>query len=315
MEKEKELFGHQDADLENKLTAVSVIGLGNMGVALAGAFLKAGYPTTVWNRSSGRAEGLVAKGASPAHTLASAIAASEVIVVCVSTYDVMDDLLNPLTAELKGKVLVNLTTGTPEGARRTAEWAAEHGINYLDGAIMAIPPMIGTPDALIFYGGEKAVFDAHEPLLKQLGGHTTYLSADTGVPLLYDLALLTMMYGAWYSYFHAIALLSTANVSATEFLPYVTNWLKHLIVPLLADPNTARALDEGDYSTDVSNMLVNQLALDNIVRSSRELGISPDWLVPIQAIAKKKVEEGHGADAFSRVFDELKKNGGLVHGK
>lgn len=96
MEKEKELFGHQDADLENKLTAVSVIGLGNMGVALAGAFLKAGYPTTVWNRSGGKAEGLVAKGASPAHTLASAIAASEVIVVCVSTYDVMDDLLHPL---------------------------------------------------------------------------------------------------------------------------------------------------------------------------------------------------------------------------
>lgn len=34
---------------------VSVIGLGAMGRALAGAFLDAGHPTTVWNRSPGRA--------------------------------------------------------------------------------------------------------------------------------------------------------------------------------------------------------------------------------------------------------------------
>ncbi|CAI8817279.1 hypothetical protein EMIT07CA2_210054 [Brevibacillus sp. IT-7CA2] len=43
--------------------SVSVIGLGNMGVALADAFLKGGHPTTVWNRSADRAKGLVEKGA------------------------------------------------------------------------------------------------------------------------------------------------------------------------------------------------------------------------------------------------------------
>lgn len=312
----EELLENKMADLaEKKLTTVSVIGLGNMGVALADAFLKGGYPTTVWNRSPEKGDQLVAKGANLAYSLADAVSASDVIVVCLSTYEVMHELFVPLDAEMRGKVLINLTTGTPERARKTEQWANERGIDYLDGAIMAIPPMIGTPDALIFYGGKTSVFQAHEPLLKQLGGSTTYLGTDPGVPLLYDLALLTMLYGAWYSYFHAHAMLRTANVSAAEFLPFASNWLQHLIVPLLTDPEAARALDEGNHATDVSNMAVNRLALDNIVHSSREMGISPDWLVPIQAIAKQMVEEGYSADAFSRVFEEMKKGGGHFHGK
>ncbi|MGN8647295.1 hypothetical protein ACTNEO_14735 [Gracilibacillus sp. HCP3S3_G5_1] len=36
-----------------------------------------------------------------------------------------------------------------------AKWVEESGANYLDGAIMAVPPLIGTPRVLIFYGGSQ----------------------------------------------------------------------------------------------------------------------------------------------------------------
>ncbi|MFQ6331468.1 NAD(P)-binding domain-containing protein [Nocardia sp. CWNU-33] len=44
-------------------TPVIVIGLGSMGSALAEAFVRAGHPTTVWNRSPEKAASLVARGA------------------------------------------------------------------------------------------------------------------------------------------------------------------------------------------------------------------------------------------------------------
>lgn len=44
-------------------TPVTVVGLGSMGRALAGAFAGAGHPTTVWNRTPAKAAPLVAKGA------------------------------------------------------------------------------------------------------------------------------------------------------------------------------------------------------------------------------------------------------------
>lgn len=46
---------------------VTVLGLGLMGRALAGAFLRDGHPTTVWNRTEEKAGDLVgqARGSPP----------------------------------------------------------------------------------------------------------------------------------------------------------------------------------------------------------------------------------------------------------
>ncbi|MDQ0063781.1 NAD(P)-dependent oxidoreductase [Paenibacillus harenae] len=287
------------------LRSVTVVGLGNMGQALAAAFLAAGHPVTVWNRSAGKGDRLVGNGAVRAETAAEAVTASSVIVVCLSTYEVVRSTFMPLETDLAGRIIVNLTTGTPDEARRMSAWAEDRGIDYLDGAIMAIPPMIGRPEALILYGGRKELFETHLPVLQLLGGNTIYLSEDPGVALLHDLAMLTMMYGAWYSYFHAHALLRTANISAKEFLPYTSNWLQHLIVPMLTSMDSARRLDEGDYATDISNMTVNKLGLDNIVKSSQELGVPADWLLPIQSVADRMVFKGYGNDGFDRVFESM----------
>lgn len=290
---------------KNSLTSVTIIGLGNMGQALAAAYLAAGHPVTVWNRTAGKADRLVGNRAVRAETVAEAIAASDMIVVCLSTYEVVRSTLMPLESELAGRVIVNLTTGTPDEARLLDTWAKEKGIDYLDGAIMAVPSMIGSPYALILYGGRKELFEAYQPALRVMGGETTYLSEDPGVALLYDLAMLTMLYGAWYSYFHAHALLRTANISAEKFLPYTSNWMQHVIVPSLTSPDAARILDEGNYITDVSNMTVNKIGLDNIVKSSRELGVPAEWLLPIQTVADQMVANGYGNDGFERVFETM----------
>lgn len=201
--------------------------------------------------------------------------------------------------------MVNLTSGTPGEARRTAEWASAHGIPYLDGAIMAVPSMIGGAETLIFYGGSREAFERSRPILSVLGGNAVYLGEDPGVPLVYDLALLTMLYGAWYGYFHALAMLRTAGVSAAAFLPYAETWLRHVIAPALTDPREAAALDAGNFATDESNLTVNCHALNHIVNASTEAGIPADWLIPIRRIAAQKVAEGYGQDAFTRVFEAI----------
>ncbi|MFF0825391.1 hypothetical protein ACFYU8_08880 [Brevibacillus sp. NPDC003359] len=70
-------------------------------------------------------------------------------------------------------------------------------------------------------------------------------------------------------------------MTATEFLPYATNWMNHLVAPLLSYPVAARARDEGNFTTDVSNMNTNKLGLEHIIHASKEQGISVDWLLPV----------------------------------
>lgn len=48
-------------------------------------------------------------------------------------------------ARLADRTLVNLTSGTSDEARETAAWASD----CLDGAIMAVPRVIGRPEAFL----------------------------------------------------------------------------------------------------------------------------------------------------------------------
>jgi 3-hydroxyisobutyrate dehydrogenase-like beta-hydroxyacid dehydrogenase len=169
-------------------TTVSVLGLGAMGSALASAFVRAGHSTTVWNRTPGRATALTVPRR--ADHAAAAVAASPLVVLCVVHYDAAYEALAPATGQLAGATLVNLCNGTPKQAREMAAWATGHGADYLDGGIMAVPPMIGDPAALTLYSGSPAAFETHRDTLASLGT-ARHLGADVGLAALHDIALLS----------------------------------------------------------------------------------------------------------------------------
>src|SRR5262245_3734420 len=112
-----------------------------MGSALARAFLANRHTVTVWNRSETKAAPLVRAGARQARTVADAAAASDVVVVCVIDYAASKSLLDSpgVLEKLRGKTVVQLTSGTPQLAREAEAWARRHEISYLDGAILSYP--------------------------------------------------------------------------------------------------------------------------------------------------------------------------------
>lgn len=281
------------------MSDVSVIGFGAMGTALAEAFLKSGLSVTVWNRTPGKAGALVAKGAGAAPTVKDALEASKLVVACLLVYDTVYEAFEPAKNALAGRTLVNLTNGTPAQARTMAEWAAEQGADYLDGGIMAVPPMIGQPEALILYSGSKVAFEANETVLAALGT-AQYLGSDAGLAPLHDIALLTAMYGLFSGATHAFALTGSEKVPAETFLPMLAGWLGAVVGWL---PDMARRIDSGDYRGDVvSNLEMQAAAFDNFIDASEQQGVSPELIAPMFHLMKKAVAAGYGdADQASLV--------------
>jgi 3-hydroxyisobutyrate dehydrogenase-like beta-hydroxyacid dehydrogenase len=187
---------------------VSVIGLGRMGSALAQAFLKAGIPTHVWNRSPEKAAALADQGAQIASSVSAAAAAADIVVVCVSTYADSDRLFRvPETAAaLRGKLIVQVSSGSPNQAREQATWAADNGTGYLDGAIMATPNFIGEPGGTILYSGPRTLFEANRLILLALGGNPQFVGEDVGHASALDLSLLGQMWGALFGQLQAAAI-------------------------------------------------------------------------------------------------------------
>ncbi|MBT2492295.1 NAD(P)-dependent oxidoreductase [Streptomyces sp. ISL-96] len=288
----------------NNRENVTVLGLGQMGTALAGAFLAAGHPTTVWNRTPAKAEPLVARGAVRAAAPGDAVAAAGVVVVCVLDYDAVRELLEPVAESLAGRTVVNLSTGSPEQARQTAAWAAGHGFGYLDGAIMTTPPGVGSPESMFFYSGSSAAFAAHRDTLAALGDPID-LGDDPGVASLYDLALLDMMWATLSGWLHATALVGADGVAATAFTPVAIRGLSGAVAGFMG--TYAEQVDAGHYPGDDATLDVHRAAIGHLVHAGRDRGIDGRLPELSQALIERAVAGGNGQDSYARLVELFRK--------
>ncbi|MFJ2774830.1 NAD(P)-dependent oxidoreductase [Streptomyces sp. NPDC087300] len=285
---------------------VTVLGLGLMGSALAAALLKAGHATTVWNRTAAKTGPLVAQGATPADTARDAVEAAPLVIVCLTTNDSVRALLEPEAGALKGRTVVNLTNGTPAQARELADWAAAHGITYIDGGIMAVPQMIATPAAYIFYSGtDETAFATHRATLSALAD-TKWVGTDPGLAALYDLSLLTGMYGMAMGVAQAFALIGSEGISPRDLAPLLGDWMTAMAHGII--PGMAEGLVTGQHVTDVSNLAMNREAFPNFIAAFTDQGLRTDLFTPFQDLLDRAVERGHGADGFSRLPLLLRKD-------
>ncbi|MEV5604154.1 NAD(P)-binding domain-containing protein [Streptomyces sp. NPDC052299] len=282
-------------------TDVSVLGLGAMGSALAGALVKAGVRTTVWNRSTGRAAALVAGGAREAATAAEAVRASPLVVVCLFDHDSVHEVLDPLVGDLAGRKLVNLTTTTPDQSRESARWAARAGIAYLDGGIMAVPSMIGQPGSSILYSGSREVFREHTELFDQWAT-STYYGEDAGLASLYDFALLSAMYVMFAGFMQGAAMLAPAGVPASRFAAMAGPWLTAMTGELAG---YAEVIDGGDYAAPGQQSLTfSNLGL--FIEAITDQGVSAEPVAMVQRLIQRQVDAGHGTEGFARIIESLR---------
>lgn len=279
-------------------TPVSLLGLGAMGMAIARAWVGAGHPLTVWNRTASRAAGL--EGAEVAATAAEAVAASKLVVVCLLDEASVTETLAGV--DLRGKDLVDLTTGTPEQARRRAEWARERGARFLDGGIMAVPPMIGGPGAFVFYSGARDAFDEHRAALEVPAG-ANFVGEDPGFASLHDVALLSGMYGMFAGVAHAFALIRREDIRPTEFAPLLSGWINAMSGGI---QQIAERLESGDFTTDVVSNLAMQVAgIPTFLDTAEGQGVSTELLAPYFGLMERLLGIGAGDEDTTGIVDLL----------
>ncbi|HYQ69571.1 NAD(P)-binding domain-containing protein [Actinophytocola sp.] len=275
---------------------MTVLGLGPMGHAIAAAMAAAGHPTTVWNRTAGRP---TPEGCVRAPDLAAAVTAGPTVVVCLLGYDAVRSVLTPLADVLRGRMLVNVTSGSPDAARELAAWAASHDIAYTDGAILTPTPTIGTPSAVTLHSGRPT------EVLTPLGGTHTYLGTDPGRAAAFDVALLDIFWTSVTGVVHAFAMARAENIAATELAPLARGFAG--LLPFVIDNHSA-GLASGDHAGDVSNLRSAAAGMAHVVETAEARGIDASVLRAAHALTRRAVDAGHGADGLSRLTVELERH-------
>jgi len=284
-------------------SGVTVIGLGPMGQAMVRSFLAAGHPTTVWNRTQARADEVVAAGAVRATTAAEAVAANDLVVLSLTDYRAMYEILESASDGLAGRVVVNLGSDTPDVTREAGTWLAERGALLVTGGVMAPADMVGKDGAYVFYSGPRAAFDAHAATLQVLG-RTEYLGADHGLAQLYYQAQLQVFLTSLATHLQTFAMITAAGGTAADFLPHAVANATGIAMFL---PSAAQAADEGRHPGDLANVIMMGASADHVVGASRSLGVDTALPDAVKSLYDRAIARGHGKASWTSLVEVMKK--------
>jgi 3-hydroxyisobutyrate dehydrogenase-like beta-hydroxyacid dehydrogenase len=155
-------------ELNRHKVKLGFIGLGIMGSRLTQRLHAAGWNIQAWNRSAGPAEELRRVGVSIAASLVELVRDSDVILSSLSNdaavHSVYSDSAGVFASARPGKILLEMSTISPQLSRLLHREASSLGLELLDLAISGSAPAVEAGTVTLLAGGEQSTFDQCGPL-------------------------------------------------------------------------------------------------------------------------------------------------------
>jgi len=285
-----------------KMSDVSVIGLGAMGSALAHTLLRNGYAVTVWNRTAAKAEPLVSAGATAASSAAQAVAASPATITCIASHDQTTALLESISDSLRGKTIIELSTGGAREAEALAKLLSENGAAWLIGIINAYPTAIGKSETVLTMVGATDVWDAWKPVIEVLGGSSNRVGAEAGMAAALFAALFTTRQGFMFGMIFGGLVCKKAGIPLDSFASQIPVSLGMLPSYHKYFADTVPA---GNFDHPPATMTTYAAALDDALSTFKALGARTELPQLFSDLAHKGVDAGLSDKALTALVELL----------
>jgi 3-hydroxyisobutyrate dehydrogenase len=160
------------------MKTIGFIGTGVMGKSMAGHLLEAGHPVHVYTRTREKAKDLLERGAVWEDSPGALVTHCDIVITIVGMPADVEQVYfddNGLLAHMRqGTVLIDMTTSSPELARRIATSAKEKGGATLDAPVSGGEKGAREAGLSIMAGGDRSVFDEVLPVFKLMGRNIVY---------------------------------------------------------------------------------------------------------------------------------------------
>ncbi len=283
---------------------VSVLGLGDMGAALARTLIKSGYDVTVWNRSPKRAESFRADGVKVAETVQAAVEASPVSVVCISTHSDTTRLLGSIPEAVKNRTFIELSTGDGPSARALEEQVKLLGGQCLLGMILAGPGQIGEASTCFLVAGDQSTWTAQVGLLQTMAPASDFIGEN--VAHLADLfsALFLPRQGAMFGMIFGAHFCEVAGVPLDVYVKQLPAAMR--VATELYATTVAKTIPSGDFSGSGSPLKVYETAFRDGFASFRERGANMELSDLFEGLIAKGMSAGYGEEHLTSLIKVLR---------
>jgi 3-hydroxyisobutyrate dehydrogenase len=285
---------------------IGFIGLGHMGAPMARNLLAAGFPLVVHDAREEAAAEHLAMGATWAASAADTAAAADVLITMLPGPRQVESVLSSCAGALRpGTTWIDMSTSTPEAARRVGAELADRGVHRLDAPVSGMAKGATDGTLQIFVGGDEDTYTAQRPLLEamgdprrifHIGGHGTGYTTKLAINLL------------WFTHLVATAEVLTLGVKGGVDLRVLRN-------ALVASPANSNflendiscVLEDGDYDESFAMALACK-DLGLAVDLGRDVGVPIELSALVEQVyrrAKATYGEESGEMIPVRLYEDV----------
>ena len=287
------------ASQDPRLT-VGLIGLGNMGTAVAERVLAAGYPLLVYNRTAEKAHALVAGGASVAESPAEVASQVDVVLTSLADDEAFEAVAREVVAAARpGTVLVDLSTVSPAASARIASKAEAASVAYLRAPVSGNPTVVRAGNLSFIVSGPHETLERVEPVIRAIGP-TVHHVGDEEQARIVKLAINLMIAGLAQLMSEALVLGEAAGVGRADVLEVMGSsaagapFVKYKTEPLLRD----------DFSATFTTALMEK-DIDLVLDAAEEVGVELPVAKQMKTLLRGAIEAGYADDDFIALFLHL----------
>jgi 3-hydroxyisobutyrate dehydrogenase-like beta-hydroxyacid dehydrogenase len=285
---------------------VGLIGLGNMGTAIAERLLEGGYDLAVSNRTPGKAASLEARGANAVPTPEELAAHADVVLTSLADDDAFEAVATRVVdAARPGTVLVDTSTVSADASARVAARAEKRSVRYLRAPVSGNPSVVRAGSLSFMVSGDPETLAEVEPVLLAVGPTVHHVGQGEQARVV-KLAINLMIGVIAQAMSEALVLGEAAGVSRAELLEVMRG--SAVGAPFVKYKTDALVRD--DYSATFTTTLMEKdidLVLDEATKDGVELPLAREMKEQLRAA----IEAGFADDDFIVLFQHLRQRSGL----
>jgi 3-hydroxyisobutyrate dehydrogenase-like beta-hydroxyacid dehydrogenase len=285
---------------------VGLIGLGNMGTAIAERLLDAGYPLVVSNRTREKAAPLATRGASVVTTPEELAAQVDVVLTSLADDEAFESVARKIAAAARpGTVLVDLSTVSPAASARVADLAEQRSIAYLRAPVSGNPSVVRAGNLSFMVSGARETLAAVEPVLLSIGPTVHHVGEGEQARVV-KLAINLMIAVLAQAMSEALVLGEAADVPREALLEVMGSsaagapFVKYKTEPLLRD----------DFTATFTTALMEK-DIDLVLEAAEANGVELPLAREMKGHLRAAIEAGYADQDFIALFLHLRRVSGL----
>jgi len=290
---------------------IGIAGTGKMGTAIAARLKSVGHELLVWNRTEAKAQAAMALGAIWCPTARDLIQQSDIVICLLTNEQALDDVYfsanGLLSVPALGKLIIEMSTVSPDKQAVMAEKALKVGVKYLECPVGGSIGPAKEGKLIGFVGGSAEDLEMARPLLEQMCKRVEHVG-NHGAGSMMKLAINLPLLVYWHTFAEALSLIQPLGLDPKRVVDIFSetsggpNLLKN------RGAFIAQSLIDG--KSDTVNVTLNTVIKDlNAMRThaqtlDRKLPLTELAMANFEASAKSGLGD---ADAAEHLVRWLKK--------